>query len=361
MYKSKKNLKLKGYIFSRSFLEERVPQSVQNLVIRDYCQRNQCKFQLSETEYSFKNSYLILESLIKKLNKNIDGLVFYSLFQLPEKKNKRENFYKSFLKKNIQVHFALENIKAIKKSDFASIEKLFLLRFALYEKKNIKKKLGRLKNFVSFKHNSQKREYLDRMSNGKIQAMKVSKKYDFDYWDGNRKFGYGGYKYIPGYHTYLAKKLISDYQLNGESKILDVGCGKGYLMYELKKLLNLKKIQGCDFSRYAIKNAKPEIKKNIFFHDIKKKLKFEDNSFDLVISINVLHNLKLPILQKTLSNIEKIGKKKFICVESYRNEAEQFNLQCWALTAETIIDTSSWKWLFYNSGYTGDFEFIYFK
>ena len=96
MHKSKKNLKLKGYIFSRSFLEERVPQSVQNLVIRDYCQRNHYKFQLSETEYSFKNSYLILESLVKKLNYNIDGLVFYSLFQLPEKKIKGKTFINLF-------------------------------------------------------------------------------------------------------------------------------------------------------------------------------------------------------------------------------------------------------------------------
>ena len=87
-------------------------------------------------------------------------------------------------------------------------------------------------------------------------------KYSKDYWDGHKKYGYGGYKYIEGYHTFLAKKLIRDCKLNSESKILDIGCGKGYLVYELSKLLNSKKIYGCDVVSYAIKNAKKEIKKN---------------------------------------------------------------------------------------------------
>ena len=95
------------------------------------------------------------------------------------------------------------------------------------------------------------------------------------------------------------------------------------------------------------------MKKNIICYDINKKLKFNNNNFDLVLSINTLHNLKLENLNQALKEIERVGKKKFICVESFRNEKEFFNLQCWALTAETLIDTKSWKWLFMNSGYTG--------
>ena len=103
-------------------------------------------------------------------------------------------------------------------------------------------------------------------------------------------------------------------------------------------------------------------KKDIFVYgNTNKKLKFNNNNFDLVLSINTLHNLKLENLNQALKEIERVGKKKFICVESFRNEKEFFNLQCWALTAETLIDTKSWKWLFMNSGYTGDFEFIYFE
>jgi ubiquinone/menaquinone biosynthesis C-methylase UbiE len=89
-------------------------------------------------------------------------------------------------------------------------------------------------------------------------------------------------------------------------------------------------------------------------------LDFADSYFDLVISINTLHNIKLPKLFNSLKEIERVGKSKFICVESYKNEEEQFNLHCWALTAESIIDIDSWKWMFNQSGYSGDYEFIYF-
>lgn len=223
------------------------------------------------------------------------------------------------------------------------------------------KKLGKYKNLISSNHYKTKRNYLERMTNNKVHCMKISKKYGFDYWDGERKYGYGGYKYIPGYHYDLAKKIISTYRLNNNSKILDVGCGKGYLLFEIKKILKNIQITGIDISAYAKKNSKKEVRKNIFLMDIRKKLKFKNLDFDLVLSINVLHNLKLDNLNLCLKEIERIGKSKFICVESYRNEKEQFNLQSWALTAETLIDTDSWKWLFKQSNYTGDYEFIYFK
>ena len=225
----------------------------------------------------------------------------------------------------------------------------------------LNKKIGILKNNVTFNHKKTKRNYLERMNNNKIQCMTVAKKYNYDYWDGDRKYGYGGYRYINGYQSILAKKLVKNYSLNENSKILEIGCGKGYLLYEIKKIVKNVKLYGLDISRYAINNAKNEIKKNIKIGDINKKMNFKNKFFDLVISINTLHNLKLSNLSKSLQEIERIGKSKFICVESYRNEKEQFNLQCWALTAETLIDKNSWLWLFKTAGYTGDYEFIYFE
>ena len=130
---------------------------------------------------------------------------------------------------------------------------------------------------------------------------------------------------------------------------------------EIVKILKNIKIYGLDISRYAKKNAKKEIKKNIFIGDARKKLKFEDLEFDLAISINTFHNLKLPELSIALTEIERVAKEKFLCVESYRNENEQFNLQCWALTAETLVDTITWRWIFKNFNYSGDFEFIFFN
>lgn len=352
-------MKLKGYIFSRPFLGERVPQHIQNIVIRDYCLKNNITFLMSATEYTFEGSVYILNELIDNL-KNYDGLIFYSLFQLPIKKSVRHKIYKSIVKKNKQLHFAVENLSCRKKNEIKSIEKLFLLKIETFYKENSNYKIGKLKNYVNLNHIKTSRNYLERVNNNKIQCMTISKRYGYEYWDGDRKYGYGGYKYIRGYHKKFAEKLVKDYSLNNKSNILDVGCGKGFLLYEIKKILNKANIFGLDISSYAKKNAKEDIKNNIKIWDINNKLNFKDKYFDLVISINTLHNLKLENLNQSLKEIERVGKSKFICVKSYRNEKEQFNLQCWALTAETLIDTSSWIWLFKNSGYTGDYEFIFF-
>ena len=83
------------------------------------------------------------------------------------------------------------------------------------------------------------------MNNQKVHCMKVAKKYEFDYWDGNRKYGYGGYKYIPGRWTSVAKKIIKRYKLNNKSKILDIGCGKAFLLHEMKLIASAK----CEYSK----------------------------------------------------------------------------------------------------------------
>ena len=352
-------MKLKGYIFSRPFLGERVPQHIQNIVLRDYCKKNNIFFLMSATEYAIENSFYILSELLSNL-KNYDGIVFYSLFQLPIKKQDRQRVYRSIIKNKKQIHFAVENVSAKNINDIIKIEKIFLLKIQTINMQKSHCSLGSLKKYVTANHEKVSRNYLERMTNDKVKCMFVAKKYGYDYWDGDRKFGYGGYKYIKGYHSVLAKKLIKDYSLNNQSKILDVGCGKGYLLYEIKKIIKNAKIFGLDISRYAKNNAKIEIKKKIKIWDVNNKLEFNNKYFDLVISINTLHNLKLKNLNQCLQEIERIGNSKFICVESYRNEVEQFNLQCWALTAETILDEDSWKWIFKNSGYSGDYEFIYF-
>lgn len=353
-------MELKGYIFSRPFLNERVPQHIQNIVIRDYCKKNNISYLMSATEYSFEGSSYVLSELIDNL-KNYDGIIFYSLFQLPILNFDRYKLYRNIIRKKKQLHFVVENLVAKNKVSFLEIEKIFLLKLKTFNSGNSQNKLGEIKNYVTLNHKKTSRNYFERMNNNKIECMIIAKKFDYDYWDGDRKFGYGGYKYIKGYHSIVAKKLIKDYRLTNRSRILDIGCGKGYLMYELKKILKSEKIFGIDISAYAKKKAKKEVNKNIKIYDINNKLEYENNSFDLVISINTLHNLKIESVNNCLAEIERIGKNKYICVKSYRDEKEQFNVQCWALTAETILDVNSWKWLFKNSGYTGDYEFIFFE
>tara|TARA_B100000963_G_C22633703_1_gene676353 strand:- start:1982 stop:2644 length:663 start_codon:yes stop_codon:yes gene_type:complete len=216
-------------------------------------------------------------------------------------------------------------------------------------------------NFISSLHKSTKRNYIERMVNKKVECIKVAKKYDFHYWDGKRKYGYGGYKFIEGRWSKVAKKIIRFYKLNNKSRLLDVGCGKGYLLYEIKKILPNIRISGFDISAYAIKNSKKEIKKYLFKHDVKNKFPFKRNTFDLVISLGCLHNLKIYDLENSLHEISRVGKNQYIMVESFRNDRELFNLQCWALTAESFLHVSEWKWFFKKIRYKGEYEFIFFE
>jgi sporadic carbohydrate cluster protein (TIGR04323 family) len=353
-------LNLKGYIFSRPFYGERVPQNVQNLVIRDYCKKKNFNYLLSATEYKTESSHLIIYELLKKLSL-YDGIVFYSLFQLPLNKIERIKIYSFILKRKKVLHFALENINLEKKINIKNIEKIISIKNNEIQNVNNNFSLRRKeKYYIQTHHNRTKRNYLERMINEKVECMKVAKKYDENYWDGERKYGYGGYKYIKDYWKKTALYLIKDYKLNNKSKLLDVGCGKGFLLYEIKKILPKIKIIGLDISRYAISNAHPNIRKFLCYYDVSKKLFFKNNEFDLVISMAAIHNLDHKGLEVAISEIERVGKKKYVMVESFNNEQELFNLQCWALTCKSFLSKKDWLWFFDKTSYSGDYEFIYF-
>jgi ubiquinone/menaquinone biosynthesis C-methylase UbiE len=221
--------------------------------------------------------------------------------------------------------------------------------------------LSRLLNIVTSLHMATKRDYLARMVDDKVHCMMKAKEYEFDYWDGDRRYGYGGYKFIEGRWSPVAKALIDIYELENGSKVLDVGCGKAFLLYEMKKILPGLEIAGFDISKHGLSEARPDIKPHLSRYRAQDKYPFGDQSFDLVISLGTLHNLRLFELQSAVQEIERVGKNKYIMVEGYRNELEQFNLECWALTAESILHTSEWIWLYGHFGYTGDYEFIYFE
>ena len=220
--------------------------------------------------------------------------------------------------------------------------------------------MGQLLGIITPLHKKTKRDYIARMMDKKTECMKIAKKYDFEYWDGDRRFGYGGYKY-DGRWGAVARKLIDFYNLKSNAKILDVGCGKGYLLYEFNKLLPQAEIKGFDISKYAIDNAKEEVRPYIFRHRAQDKYPFADKEFDFVFSNTTLHNLCVGELKLALTEIERVGKRKYLIVESYRNEEELFNLQCWALTCQSFFNAHEWIWLFKEFGYTGDYEFVYFE
>tara|TARA_B100001057_G_C22866157_1_gene956557 strand:- start:5346 stop:6017 length:672 start_codon:yes stop_codon:yes gene_type:complete len=219
-------------------------------------------------------------------------------------------------------------------------------------------------DLLSSLHNKTKRDYLARVNDKdfpKYKAAEIAKKWDYDYWDGDRRINYGGYKYMPGRWADVAKKFISTYNLTNNSKILDIGCGKGFLLYEISLLLPGINIYGIDISDYAILNAKEEIKENLQVQNC-TNLPFDKNYFDFTFSINTFHNLHCYDLEKALKEMIRISKKNmYICVESYRNELEKQNLLYWQVTCESFYNENEWLWWFNHCNYNGDYSFIYFE
>lgn len=220
--------------------------------------------------------------------------------------------------------------------------------------------MGRKLEIFTQLHKSTARAYVERMMDSKVECMEIAKKYGAEFWDGDRKYGYGGYRY-DGRWERVAKELIEIYGLKQDSKILDIGCGKAFLLYEIKKLLPDCKIVGFDISEYAIQNAKEEIKNSVYVYDAKDPLPFGDGEFDLAISLGALHNLPIFHLKTAICEMQRVAKNKYIMVEAYRNSKELFNLECWALTCESFFRPDEWIWLFKEFGYDGDYEFIYFE
>lgn len=221
--------------------------------------------------------------------------------------------------------------------------------------------MGELLELVTPLHKSTSRDYLARMTDDKTHCMEVAQRYDGDYWDGPRRYGYGGYKYIPNRWAPVARSLIDRYKLSDSSRILDVGCGKGFLLYEFKRLLPGIRISGFDISEYGISDALDEVREFLFIHNAQDTLPSERDEFDLIISLGCMHNLGLRHLERAIAEVERVGQSAYIMVESFRNNRELFNLQCWALTAQTFLNPSDWVWLFERIGYTGDYEFIFFE
>ena len=215
--------------------------------------------------------------------------------------------------------------------------------------------------FIQKLHSKTNRDYVQRVvEHDKAECAEVAIQYGKDYWDGDRRYGYGGYSY-DGRWLPIAQEMAEHYELKEGDKILDVGCGKGYLLHEFTQAVPGVEVRGLDISEYAIEHSKEEVKPFLRLGSA-AELPYEDDQFDLVISINTLHNLHCYDLDKALREVERVGRDhKYICVESYRNEEEKVNLMYWQLTCEAFCTPEEWDWWFTQTGYTGDHSFIYFE
>ena len=200
-----------------------------------------------------------------------------------------------------------------------------------------------------------KRNVNERLEKKNEKDRLIARKFDKDFFDGHRNHGYGGYTYNPKFWQTVVKDFKKYWSLNKESSVLDVGCAKGFMLYDLSELIPGIKLRGIDVSEYAIKNSLPEIKHCLQVANA-NKLPFPDNSFDLVISINTIHNLERSECAIALKEINRVSRKySFTTVDAYRNEEEKKRMLAWNLTAKTIMSVNDWKFFFKYNNYEGDY------
>ena len=216
------------------------------------------------------------------------------------------------------------------------------------------KTLGREVNILS-NYPKAKRDLSARLESKSEESRKIGRKFGFDYFDGDRNHGYGGFSYNPKFWQPVIPNIVENYKISNLSNVLDVGCAKGFFLYDLKLTFPGINLTGVDISEYAIANSIPEIKPYLQVCNA-TKLPFEDNCFDFVISINTIHNLNRQDCAIALQEIERVTKgNSFITVDAYRNDEEKMRMEAWNLTALTMMSVDEWKQFFLEVGYTGDY------
>ena len=182
----------------------------------------------------------------------------------------------------------------------------------------------------------------------------VAKRFASEYFDGERGQGYGGYRY-DGRWVPVAERFREHYRLRAGARVLDVGCAKGFLLHDLRGAVPGLRVTGLDISSYALANAMADVRAGLV-QGSADRLPFADRSFDLVVSINTVHNLDRAGCIRALGEMERVGRgHRYVQVDSWLNELQREKFERWQLTARTYSDPDGWRRLFAEAGYTGDY------
>jgi len=211
------------------------------------------------------------------------------------------------------------------------------------------KKINLLNTFPKVSRNIQSRK------ENKSYNRDLALKFDKEYFDGSREQGYGGYKY-DGRWKPVATKLVSLFSLKKQSKFLDIGCAKGFLLYDLYVVDPLIDLYGLDISEYAKSNSPIEIRDKIIVGNC-KRLKFPSGFFNGVVAINTVHNLEINDCINAINEIQRVSNgNAFIQVDAYRNDKELNVFKDWMLTAKTFLKPEEWLEVFNKANYTGYYD-----
>jgi ubiquinone/menaquinone biosynthesis C-methylase UbiE len=182
----------------------------------------------------------------------------------------------------------------------------------------------------------------------------IAKQYGETYFDGPREYGYGGYRY-DGRWVPVARDIVAHFGLKPGMRVLDVGCGKGFLVKDLMLVCPGLEAFGLDVSLYALMHCEPEVVGRLHLGTA-EKMPFPDNSFDCVLSINTVHNFPRPRAIKVMREIQRLSRgKAFVQVDSYYTPEQKEIFESWVLTAEFHDYPAGWIKLFEEAGYTGDY------
>ncbi|MBO0333335.1 class I SAM-dependent methyltransferase [Sneathiella sp. CAU 1612] len=200
-----------------------------------------------------------------------------------------------------------------------------------------------------------KRDLTQRGNEKTEEDRAIARQFGKAFFDGDRRHGYGGFSYNARFWQPVVPTFQEHFGLTGSSSLLDVGCAKGFMLHDLMTLIPGITVRGIDVSGYAIENSIESVRDFVSVADA-RKLPFEDNSFDVVVSVNTVHNLEKEDCGKALQEIERVSRgKSFITVDAYRTDEEYERMQAWNLTAKTILHVDGWKAFFKEIGYTGDY------
>ena len=179
------------------------------------------------------------------------------------------------------------------------------------------------------------------------------------YFDGTRHQGFGGYKHLPGFWKPVCERLIARYGLKAGSRVLDLGCAKGFFMADLIDACPGVLIEGIEISKYAKENALDSMKSLIHLGTAENLKSYPDHHFDFVAAMNTLHFLTPEGAERSLREIIRVGKGNyFVQVDAYDNETERERLLAWAPIIKTVYSVNEWISLFKKVGYTGDYHWF---